>query len=145
MLDPVSAVGVAAAAVQFVDFSTKLLSVGRELHGSAKGQTAELFQLNQVYAHFKKISTNLAQSAQPPTATQEEQDLHRLAGLCQQECDVFLAKIEKVVGKSGSQRTFKTFRDALKIVLSQKAIDGLEKRLERYQRELAFALINQLG
>ncbi|ORY17867.1 hypothetical protein BCR34DRAFT_596734 [Clohesyomyces aquaticus] len=123
MLDPVSAVGVASAAVQFVDFSTKLFAVGKELHGT-------------------KLSTR------PPAAagaTQEEQDLYRLADLCQQECNVFLAKIGKITGKSGTKRTFKTFRDALKIVWNQKAIDGLEKRLERYQRELTLALISHLG
>ncbi|KAF2476737.1 uncharacterized protein BDR25DRAFT_339639 [Lindgomyces ingoldianus] len=148
MLDPVSAVGVAAATVQFVDFSTKLFAVGKELRGSLTGQTAERIQLDEVYSHLKTISTKLSQSTRPPTATipsQEEQDLYRLAGLCQQECDLFLVKIDKVNRKSSSQRTFNTFRDALKLVWSQKAIDGLEKRLERYQRELTLALINHLG
>ncbi|KAF2248097.1 hypothetical protein BU26DRAFT_458181, partial [Trematosphaeria pertusa] len=146
MLDPVSAVGVAAATVQFLEFTTKLLATGKEIHDSAHGTTEELVQLDEVYSHLKMISTKLSRSGTPTDGMpQEEKDLCRLATSCQHECEGFMAAIEKLGNKSGSKRAFKSFQQALKIIWNQKAIHTLESRLEKYQRELTLALVTRYG
>ncbi|PSN71817.1 hypothetical protein BS50DRAFT_569427 [Corynespora cassiicola Philippines] len=146
MLDPISAVGVAAASVQFLDFASRLLATSREVYDSTHGATDELLRLDEVYSHLKKISVQLSQSVvQSPSGPQEEQDVCRLAESCQHECDILIAVIEKLVRKKNSKNAFKSFRQALKIMWSQKAINSLEARLEKYQRELNLALVYNLS
>ncbi|KAF2789109.1 hypothetical protein K505DRAFT_313725 [Melanomma pulvis-pyrius CBS 109.77] len=145
MLDPISAVGVAAATVQFAHFTAKLFAIGKEVHDS-KGTTQELVHLDEVYSHLEKISSSLSQSlARTGTISREEQDICRLATSCQQECVLFTAAIDKIGKKSGSNRVFTDFQQALKIVWNQKAIVALEKRMMRFQTELSLALIIHMG
>jgi hypothetical protein len=147
MLDPVSAVGVAAATVQFVDFITKLMAVGHDL--STKGGTEDLVQLDEVYSHLQKTSATLAQATGSAVGgsgatSQDGPDFSRLATACRKECDGFLAAVEKLRTKSGGVKGFRTFRQALKIIWNEKTVQALETRLERYQRELTLALVAHL-
>lgn len=147
MFDPVSAVGITAATVQFIDFTAKLMAVGHEV--SVKGSSENLVQLDEVYSHLQKTSIALAQAKTSTVggwgkASQDGPDISRLATSCRQECDHFLSTLEKLMDKSGSKRGYQTFRQALKIVWSEKTIQALESRLERYQRELTLALVAHL-
>ena len=144
MLDPISAVGVAAATVQFAHFTAKLFEIGKEVHDL--GTTKEFVHLNEVYSHLQKISSKLSQSlARAGTISREEQDIHRLATLCQQECELFTEAIHKIEKKSGSNCVFKSFRQALKMVWNQKKIASVEQRMARFQTELSLALIIHMG
>ena len=146
MLDPISVLGVAAAAVQFIDFATKLLAVGKEVRESSQGTTNELIHLDEVFSDLKKISLELSKHTTPASSIlPEPRDLCTLAASCYDECNQFMAAIGKLSNNSTSKRTFKSLRQALSIVWSKSSIEALEKRLERYQREITLALITNIS
>lgn len=119
MLDPISAIGVAAATVQFFEFATKLLAVGKEVHRFTQGITEDLVQIDEVYSHLQIISARLARSiVSASSVSQEEQALFRLAKRCQEECTCFILAVEKSRTKSGSKRTFRSFTQALRLIWS---------------------------
>ncbi|OAL48076.1 hypothetical protein IQ07DRAFT_589538 [Pyrenochaeta sp. DS3sAY3a] len=144
MLDPVSAFGVAAATLQFLEFSIKTVAVSKAV--GTKGSTDDILQLDTIYAHLKDTSAQLTQllkRPQPLVASQVENELTRMAGLCHEECKSFLVTISDMKVKCTKRNGLKNFRQALRIVWNEKAIEAFETRLIRYQRELTLALVVQ--
>ena len=59
MLDPFSALSLAAETIQFVDFSSKIVLGATELYQSTTGSLTENVELSTIVADFGEISSNL--------------------------------------------------------------------------------------
>lgn len=58
-MDPLSALGIAAAVVQFVAFSADLLSTSKEIFNSPRGMTKKNSKTEEIYASLKDLSDRL--------------------------------------------------------------------------------------
>jgi hypothetical protein len=61
-MDPLSALSVAAAVVQFVDYGTKIVSKGRELYKSADGALSENIKLDTTATRLPSLSSTFEDS-----------------------------------------------------------------------------------
>jgi len=59
-MDPLSTLSVVAAAVQLVDFGSRLISNTREIYHSVSGQTSEMVELSAVAADLSQLTTNIS-------------------------------------------------------------------------------------
>jgi hypothetical protein len=62
-MEPLSALGIAAAGVQFIDFATRLLSDTVETYKSASGQTERVTSLKQVTKDLGALTSRLEEKA----------------------------------------------------------------------------------
>lgn len=94
-MDPISAISLAAAIIQFVDFGTKLLSGAHEIYYSTTGLTQDNASLAVVTQEMKTWSSKLRGSNPTSAKTPEEISLCRLATECEALCDEILKLVEK--------------------------------------------------
>lgn len=58
-MDPLTAIGLASAIVQFVDFSYTLVSEAREMYSSAKGARAEHDEADSAIDRLRDLTSRL--------------------------------------------------------------------------------------
>lgn len=80
MLEPLSALSLAAAIIQFVDFSSKILVTGYETYRSTAGATQEQVDLQQLTHSLYKFQDQLGTPSTQPTPDQKI--LEELARKC---------------------------------------------------------------
>jgi len=97
-MDPVTAIGLASAIVQFVDFSTKIIHSAKEIYDSATGSTEENQSLEYVVSEMQHLSQKLDH---PPNAqqTDDERALSRLAAECKILSDQILGLLTSIKPK----------------------------------------------
>jgi hypothetical protein len=143
MLDPLTALSLAGTVVQFVDFSTKLVTKTYELHKSKSGCLRVNEELEEVSLSLKMLALKLKR----PLALGDEQDadakaLEKLCDACVTIADEMVERLDrvKVNAKSGSFRSMKeallaAFKDG-----SQKnpagELDSLVRRLQMQENAL---------
>lgn len=150
-LDPLSALSVAASIIQFVDFSSEIISKGKYLYNSSNGVLKENEQTETVTVRLQEMTRKLNESLRRsrinnPTTTQvpadpELQVQHeRLKEICQECSDAskeLISRLGKLkVPTQTENRKWKSFRQALKSVWSKEAVDAMAKRLELLRNEL---------
>lgn len=149
VLDPVSAVGLAGSVVQFVSFTTGLLSKGNEIYHSADGAVIENLELEMITRNLagllSQLSTPLKDDPSEDSSTDSatEMDSLRLKDLsdsCGSAARDLLDTLEDIKLK-GSHRKWRSLRQALRTSWSNEKIDGLVRRISRYREELSFNLI----
>jgi hypothetical protein len=146
-MDPISALGAAAGAVQFLDFVAKILSSSAkvyrytcdngEAHRDLKAISVDLQNLNQKmldsYSKKKSASQDLA----------EYDDIKALCKSCNQvaqDLDGALAKLEKEPGS----KPWKNFHVALKSVWSEKDISALQQRVDNFRHQISLQLLTHI-
>jgi hypothetical protein len=68
-MDPVSAIGLAAAAVQFVSFASQLITSTAEIHRSAAGASADIASIEQSYQKLGRLSLDLSDASSKAQAS----------------------------------------------------------------------------
>jgi hypothetical protein len=148
MLDAIGAFGLAANIVQFVDFTGRLLSKGKQIHGSIEGTLVANLELEAVASHVEKLSRDIEaalymrekkdrdrhkKKKAGQASDQEELDeleLRRLCKDCIREAQELLEALEKLkVKKESRSRTWDSFRAALRSVWMEDEIEALGRRL----------------
>ncbi|RFU29568.1 hypothetical protein B7463_g6785, partial [Scytalidium lignicola] len=97
-MDPLTAVGLASAIVQFVDFSTKLVNTTSDIYRSASGTTAENQSIDFVVNEMRTFSLRL-EPLSTGQQTDDEKALCRLAGECRVLSDLILSLLGKIKPK----------------------------------------------
>ncbi|KAF5857370.1 hypothetical protein ETB97_005905 [Aspergillus alliaceus] len=82
-MDPFSALSIATAVLQFVEFSTKLLSGAREIYYSTTGSTVDNAALELIVKEIEAWPSRLRTSRVSNARVTEEDALHRLAAECE--------------------------------------------------------------
>lgn len=147
MLDPLTALGLAANVTQFVSFASKLISTSQEIYALRKGCSNQILTLERTYEEVKSLSQKLGSevnAAQLPPGLVPSVDsvsgIQDLALLCRHDCIRLLEVVRRLKGKAGPSSRWQSFRIALNTIWSSKEILELEERLNCTQTTLTLQL-----
>lgn len=144
-LDPTSALSLAAAIVQFVDFSSKLVSKGYHIYQSANGALPENLELEGISRDLSLINVKLRANQSSGPMTKDQESLESLSNDCTKMADELLGRLEKLkVTDDTKHRKLKSFRQALKTVWNKQALDEMSSRLKDLRAQLEFHVLLSL-
>jgi len=184
-IDPLSALGLAANVVQFIEFTANLISKGHQIHRAADGSLVENLELEAITHHIRRLNDDILASVylskckqnlnhrgndrqsfpkdsydvdfdalsnlqdskgsfaqDGPELCNDIQDsnelqLGKLCKDCNQAASDLLAALERLKVETGTKnRSWKSFRAALKSIWTKEEIEALAQRLESYRRQL---------
>lgn len=143
MIDPFTALGVASAAAQFIDFGVKLVAKTREVYKSTNGMLKEAAELKDTNAAFLDLSLRLSQASKDVSSKLHYADntaLLNAATRCERAAKALLHKLNDVAsaGKPGKRESVKI---ALKGLNSESDLKRLQESLGRAQMELLTSLL----
>lgn len=132
MLSPLDALGAAAAAIRFVDFSITILSKSREIYSSASSSTRQALDLAIIQTSLGSRAQKIKERIKPDLVGSSiaEEDKITLA-LCNQCLDIS-TELEIVLSAVRSQdpnTKWKSVRCALKSMWRKGTIETLRSRL----------------
>ncbi|MCJ1384760.1 hypothetical protein MMC17_007878 [Xylographa soralifera] len=143
-MEALAAVGLASSVIQFVDFTSQLLSKGQEFYRSVDGTLVENVEFVAIAEHFRSLKEDLTESTvaladarQPSPA---EEDLQRVAARCEQVALTFLTLLNGLK-ITGHPQKWKSFRQALKTMWSKDEIEEMLQKLRLLREELAVHLL----
>ncbi|OBT62583.1 hypothetical protein VE03_07372 [Pseudogymnoascus sp. 23342-1-I1] len=145
MLDPLSALSLAAAIVQFVDYSTKIVLGAAEIHASASGSLTKNVELSSITMDLRDISGKLVidDQNQSNTYSKDERALSSLAMQCRNVANTLLVALEDLSMK-GPHKKWKSVRQALLSVWREKEIRDIQNRLDSFRGQLTTRLVATL-
>jgi hypothetical protein len=148
MLDPMSALLVAASAVQFVDFSIKMVSKSKELYKSTSGALEENLQLSQsariLLGCEKEVRNALhVLTFHPPLVISDSQA--DLLELCENCLNVGLKLVDRLTSlemKDGlKHRRWQSIRQALKSEWGKREVNEMRDSLAGYKSDLMLFIL----
>lgn len=145
MLDPFSAVSLACAIIQFVDFGSKIIVTGHEAYRSTTGTTQEHANLEDLISRLYQFQDTLATpitSHDFETRSANQRSLEELARKCSFAAGDILILLEDLkVKETGSLRTWDSLRQACRSVWKQDRIQNLGKLLEKISGQVNSRLL----
>ena len=126
-MDPLTAFGLAANVLAFVDFATKVISSAHDLYVS--GTTAENAELEIIIAHVRKLASN-ATSQDSITKHGKDSALVNLSNQCHEISNELLALLQSFK-VSGSHKMWKSVYQALRSSKYAGQVTSLQQRLDR--------------
>ncbi|OCL11351.1 hypothetical protein AOQ84DRAFT_229496 [Glonium stellatum] len=148
-MDHTSALSVAAAVVQFVDFSSKIISKGYRICRSCNGDICELKENKEginISENLADLSKRLSESLDPqklgrePTVTK---DIHGLSRDCNGIAKEMFSALVKLKNES-KHKKWNSFQEALSTMWSEKQIQALQKRFETFRQQLIVNILISL-
>jgi hypothetical protein len=139
-MEAIAAVGVASAAVQFLDFSVKTLAACKEIRDSSTGSTKANEELTRFVKQLKAMQKTLQQSAH--TLSNTYRQLVRAVQDCSRVADELLRLLEYV--REVAQKSLGTMRAALRQVREGKRIEKLQSQLSSCQDRFHLALTAEI-
>jgi hypothetical protein len=143
VLDPLSALRVAAAVVQFVQFATDLVSKSRILAKSPTGTLIEYAELSAASHRLTKLDDDLEKShnaSNNRSLSEDEAALLEVAHSCSNIASEFEKALDSLRVVPGGSR-YKSFRQALKTIWHADGIARITRRLEIEQQQLVVHLL----
>ena len=138
MLDPFTALSVAATVVQFVDFGVRLVSEGVELYES--GSLAKNDQLELITKDLTRLTKNIVTA--PTYAlihSEDETSLKEIAAVCQSIGEELITQLGSLrVQQSGNafENALESFRKSLRSARKKGKIRSIESRLKKVQDQV---------
>jgi hypothetical protein len=142
MVDPITALSIASSVVQFVDYSTKLLSKSSELY--KHGSLADNDELELVTKDLTRLTGDLLvvgkkQQDDPDANDPEETALRELARLCNDIGQQLLAQLGTLkVAHPGNklEHGLESISKAVRSSWKRSKVENIEKRLRKVREEL---------
>lgn len=145
MLDPFSAVSLACAIIQFVDFGSKIIVTGHDAYRSSSGTTQEHADMEELTASLYKFQDKFAtpgSSGDAATRSVDQRSLDELARKCSHAAGDILILLEDLkVKETGSLRTWDSLRQACRSVWKKERIQDLEKSLDKISGQINSRLL----
>ncbi|TGO61148.1 hypothetical protein BOTNAR_0133g00120 [Botryotinia narcissicola] len=134
-MDPITALGVAAAVIQFIDYGTGLISKGREIYKSGELEAnVELgeatYRLQNLIEPLRGSLNSGIQNAPPPSPADADRALKDICAKCidlSEELSGLLGSLK--LNLSVKHRRPASFQQAFRAVWNEKKIQGLKSRL----------------
>lgn len=142
MMDPLTALGVAANVIQFVDFSIKLCAKAHEIRKS--GNVQDHVDAERAAITIRFLQSKLIIPHGGNTIVTETQGL--LEGLCS-SCTETATQILDVLEElkvRGKMTTWKSMREAIKSIMGKAAIVELSSRLEEFRKLIEVTVLVDL-
>jgi hypothetical protein len=141
MLDPLTALGLAGNIVQFVDFSSKLISEGIELYNSMDGALTRNVELNSIVEDLSLVAADLGSDGTSSYRySKDERALAMLADQCKILADNLLEVLQDLTVRSPHKK-WKSVRQALRTVWKDKEIQDIQNRLQGFRNQLTLRLV----
>ncbi|KAK3944650.1 hypothetical protein QBC46DRAFT_439011 [Diplogelasinospora grovesii] len=145
-MDPLSALSLAAAVVQFVDYGSRLLRDTIEIYGNLDGQSAARTKLSKTAQELRSLSNEVeSRSAQAglPSASSSEEVFIGLCIECRAISEELQASISTVEVQISSKprRAIRSFLAALKERWPDGRIEALRSRLNEVQERMKMAVL----
>jgi hypothetical protein len=146
-MDPVSALGIAASVVQFLEFGCSLVSKSRQIysqgalsdHVESESATRRLVELTE------QIRNSLTDLGSLGALSLDSQTLKRICENCVELSNELLSRLVDLhVDETHKARKWKSFRQALNTVCSKQKIDEIAGRLKICRDELNLHLITAI-
>ncbi|KAK4446194.1 hypothetical protein QBC34DRAFT_412097 [Podospora aff. communis PSN243] len=152
-MEPLSALGVATSVVQFVDFSSKLISGTFEIYKSAGGELGRNSAIEtltkQLVGLSERLEASLAESSSSSSSNSNsntlasrspnEQDLHQLCRECNGAASELLGALARLRGQP--QNVWSSFRHALRTLWTEDQIDSLQRRVDRFREQISMFIL----
>jgi|SRR5271156_5630563 len=141
-MDPLTALGVASSVVQFVDFTSKLISGSYELYKSDYGVVEATSSLEALTSNLIAVSNDLSRSLKASKSIPKELEL--LCKECVAEASKLLSVLESLKVEGSDRRLWKSFKTALKTIWSQDKIDSFQGRLDSFRQQITMSIVVSL-
>lgn len=133
-MDPLSAIGLAGNIVAFLDFSSKLVSGTYEIYSSNATMTDEHADLAKVIEDVHAVTRRLTYSA-GPAVTDDEIALLGLINKCRELSGDLVRSLQRLQAKRPKSK-LESFRVAWRAMREKEKFESLEKRIDRYRRQI---------
>ena len=138
-MDALTAIGLAANILQFIDFGIKLVSKGNQIYRSGDGTLPENHDLAVVTNDLLLIQTKLTKHLRPQGLSscldEDDQALEKLAVASNKLALQLLGRLNRVKAQ-GRYLRWKSWRQALKSICTKKDIDEMARRTSLLRDEL---------
>ncbi|KAF1973684.1 hypothetical protein BU23DRAFT_598819 [Bimuria novae-zelandiae CBS 107.79] len=139
-MDPLSALSVAAAVVQFLDFSGTIVASTYKIYKSSSKKNEGNDTLTSITARLINLNSELERSASFSPTSKIDQEIITLCQQCKKTADILLDALRQL--SAGSNVTlWDSFRMALRNVWSQGEIDALQSRLDAYRQQISMHIL----
>lgn len=146
-LDPLSALGLAANIIQFVDFTSKLFSQSISIYHSTSGASVDTEEMIKIANHLQTLCARLSISRpEDPSLTSSsaaDNGLRSLARDCKAAGDELLLVLHSLKATEPHKK-WGSFSTALATIWKQPKIEAMWKRLEFYKSQLTLQLAHQV-
>ena len=136
-MDPLSSVGLAAAIVQFVTFTSSFISTAREIHASPTGNTAEVLNLRLVSQNLQQRGEDLTAAhetiVQLGSSNTQASVLGEILESARQDHEKLSGLVDELKRKTNRSHRWSSFCATLKAVIEGSEIRQLDNRLQRTQ------------
>lgn len=137
----------ATAVVQFVEFTTKIVTKGIAIHLSVTGKLVDQEELEAVTkalaSNIKKIEKTLDIRGQDGQPGEVDQDLQIIAAGCQDIAKELLGVLDSLAARK-PRTPWRSFRHALQATWNEGKVKALEERLERYRQQMMAMVLSSL-
>lgn len=151
VLDALSALGVAASVVQFIEFSSKLISRSTELYKGSRNALIETQELADVSERIIKLNNGLQDSLKnlsrsPDSSTRHkklspsEEALGQVSLECTRIAEEFMASLQKLLSPS-DRRVWKSCRQAFETLWNKDGLETMQRRLNHQKEQLVLHLL----
>lgn len=147
-MDPFSVLGCAAAILQFVEFSVKIIGSTHEIYTSQSGAAQENIRIKEVTERVKQLSQHLENNVAHHVGGYPSRTSNVIVNLAQDAqslAEQLLRCIDSLsIGRSARFQSWEAFRKALRGYLQADHIKTLQIRLDELRSELMLHLITMI-
>jgi len=158
-MDPITAISLAGTAVQFVDFTAKLISAGAHLYNynelvanaqAAKSANFIQDQATNALRDLQDYRFKLQQGMGPATTSKplarDEKILQALCHKCTEDADTLIKLLNKLkVPETSKHRGWKSLAQAFSSIWSKKDVERLMEKLQEYRTQINSQVLVSLG
>lgn len=138
---------IAAAVIQFIDFAAGLFAKEASIYKSSDGRTTEHRELERITQSLSECHREIQDTLQLTAHDRELTDTERKQKEIGDDCQEVAKELLEVFSRLRTERPltkWKSFRQALRSCWHDSKVQALEKRLERLQQQMVFAVLNTL-
>jgi hypothetical protein len=142
-MEPFSALAIATAVVQFLDFTANVVSGTCEIYTNSLDHAHRNTDLKQISTSLVTLTDDIGSSladTQTQKLSSRDQQLDGLARRCRELGSRLLATLERLQSDR-KPNLWASFRLALRSIWSERDIESMEKLLEKYQRQISMHLL----
>jgi hypothetical protein len=151
-MDPISALSIAAAVVQFIQFGSSLVSAAQEIYRSEEGMHSQYTEYEESAKRLNNLTSKVKSSLHQvgslgylPADSQALEDICNGCLKVSEELQTILQKLQVEKDIEGSlRRKWKSFGEALRSVWSAPEIKKLNMKLASFRQQLEVHLVFSL-
>lgn len=145
-MEPMSALSVATAVMQFLDFAGTVASGTWKIYKSTHGEFERNADIRMVAVDLTKLNDELRKSIDHPNLTpfsSRDPDILKLGRDCNEIGEELLTALNSLKSQN-KHSLWANFRAALRTVWNQSEVDSLYQKLESYRQQISMHVLVSL-